>query len=288
MNKQIRLISHYQKLIDLRDTLAGNIGLVPTMGNLHVGHLSLVKSSLEENDYTIVSIYVNPKQFGPNEDFENYPRTLEEDVEKISSVCPQSLEKLIIFHPQTLEQMFGPHKDELLKIPLKGLDQVLCAKNRPGHFAGVVTVVKHLFDLTRPTHGYFGKKDFQQILIVEQIVKHFALPITIKRVPTSRNSEGLALSCRNYYISSYPDAEKLYLRNSLKKISQQIENKKPFAEIEEMRKTILSEKPGWDYLDILDAKNLKDISPKTESILIAGAFVLGKSRLIDNLVVDYK
>jgi len=279
----MKRISHYQELIDYRYTLTGKIGLVPTMGNLHEGHLSLIKASANENDYTIVSIYVNPKQFGPNEDFAKYPRTLESDIKKIESL---NATNIIIFQPTTLEQVFGSEQDQILEIPLKGLDKVLCGKHRPGHFTGVVTVVKRLFDLSKPTNGYFGLKDFQQVLIIEKIVKHFALPIKIRRVPIMRDESGLALSSRNQYIVSKPNEEKLYLNSSVRKLSKLIVEKHSAKLIEGQRQAILQENSGWDYLEILDAKNLKAVTEKTKDILIAGAFTLGQSRLLDNLVVN--
>ena len=249
-----------------------SIGFVPTMGNLHAGHLSLVEKSLQENEQTIVSIFVNPLQFNANEDFSEYPRTLEKDLEALK---PFSFYRsLTVLAPR---QFYSPNFATVIKV--KGtLTEKLCGRLRPHHFAGVTTIVYLLFSLVRPEKAYFGQKDYQQFKVIEKMTADLNLPIILKMMPIVRDANGLALSSRNQYLSLEQYDEALILNKTLKRVASALKEKKDW--------NFLSCQYSWDYLEVLDASNLETISSYTKQVLIAGAIKIGNIRLIDNIIIN--
>ncbi len=287
----VKLIKTKKELIDIRASLNINachaqvqpsVGFVPTMGNLHAGHLSLIKQAEVQSDVIFVSIFVNPTQFGPNEDFANYPRTLEEDLDKINSL---KIEKpLYVFAPLEISDVYPANFQTEFSLP--ALDASLCGASRPGHFNGVLSVIYHLFNLINPSVAIFGQKDYQQYFIIKTFCQDFFPSISILSGPIVREKNGLALSSRNGYLSEIEKEEALYLSKTLNKLaSSWVEDKG--LEIKEFKKD--KKNLVWDYLEILDAKNLLPVTQKTKSALFAGAmFVHNKVRVIDNLILDLK
>ena len=261
-------------LIDCIDTLkswraslqSDTLGFVPTMGNLHQGHLSLVKKSLQDNAQTMVSIFVNPRQFGAHEDFDQYPRTLEKDLEALKSLSPGR--PLTVFAPK---KFYPKNFATTIKVD-NDLTQKLCGQSRPQHFAGVTTVVYLLFSLVRPSKAYFGQKDYQQFKVVEKMTEDLRLPVLLEMMPIIRDNRGLALSSRNQYLTSEQYEQALVLSKTLNEIASDPKSLRP--------------QHGWDYLEVLDAMNLQPISPDTKKILIAGAIKIGDVRLIDNIIIN--
>lgn len=280
----MKLFNNTNDFLNFRKKLTENgIGLVPTMGNLHQGHLNLVKEALKENERVIVTIFVNPKQFGPNEDFEKYPRTLENDVAKLGTL--EKADGIIVFAPSETKEIFpdGYSTD----IEVKGLDDVLCGRNRPGHFKGVTTVVYRLFALTKPSKAYFGQKDFQQFKIIQRMTRDLSLPIELMMVPIARESSGLALSSRNQYLSPPQMEESLTLNQTLKKLAKTVLSKSVHEGISQASE-ILTFDSRFQYLSILDSENLREPNENTQEVVVAGAFLLGDTRLIDNILISLK
>ena len=269
----IRLIDNTDTLKSWRSSLKNkSIGFVPTMGNLHRGHLSLVKKSLQENKQTVVSIFVNPLQFGANEDFDHYPRTLEKDLESLKSLS--SDQSLLVFAPHTF---YSQNFATVIKVN-SPLTEKLCGRSRPRHFAGVTTVVYLLFSLIHPSRAYFGQKDYQQFKVIEKMAIDLNLPVQLEMLPIVRDAKGLALSSRNQYLSKQEYEKALNLNKSLKFIATALKT--------DVHWQSLTTQHPWDYLEVLDAKNLEPISPRTKQILIAGALKIGNIRLIDNIIIN--
>ncbi|MFT6068238.1 MAG: pantoate--beta-alanine ligase [Bacteriovoracaceae bacterium] len=269
----------------------GTIGFVPTMGNLHKGHMSLVKESLRHNDNTIVSIFVNPKQFGPSEDFEKYPRTLGRDNQTLKELYRQEEFKgklLTIFAPENPEEVFPPGFST--KISVGDLTNKLCGINRPGHFDGVTTVVYRLFSIVKPHKAYFGQKDYQQYLVIKKMMEDLKLDIQLVPMPTKRDADGLALSSRNQYLNKDDKLVALSLPSTLESIKELIRNNYWPESYEKALNfaSMTKESPAWDYLEILDAKTLEEPTERTHTIILAGALKVGRTRLIDNKLVEIK
>ena len=265
-----------------RDSLGDNsIGLVPTMGNLHDGHLSLVSASLAENDFTIVTIFVNPKQFGPNEDFEKYPRTLEQDIQKLETLGSE----VIVLAPESTSQMYP--KDYCTKISVEGLTNKLCAVDRPTHFDGVTTIVYRLFALAKAQKSYFGQKDYQQVLIIKRMVEDLMIETEVVMLPIHRENSGLARSSRNQYLSSEEAQKALVLSKtifSIEALLREFTYTDALIQINSILESTLKDS-NWNYLEILDSTNLDEVSLNTSEVIIAGAYKLGATRLIDNTLV---
>jgi len=264
------------ELIEYRKTLKGSVGFVPTMGALHEGHLSLIKKAREENDYVIVSIFVNPTQFLPGEDFEKYPRKLEADFE----ICKRAGVDAV-FTP-TPDNMYS--EDEILIKAPKVKGYILEGFFRPGHFDGVLQVVNKLFNITKPTKAYFGKKDAQQLYLIKQMVKNFFFDIEIVEGETIREKDGLALSSRNVYLSENDRKRALSISKALKtaaKLATKTDN------IEEIKKEMLKilDVDKLDYIAFVDRdfNYIQKIIPNNTIILIA-AYV-SNTRLIDNIFI---
>lgn len=272
----MQIITSPADLVAWRTTRGGSVGFVPTMGALHRGHLSLIQASKARDDQTIVSVFVNPTQFGAGEDFERYPRKREADI----SVC-QKAGVDCLFMPD-VEEIY-PNADEvLLKAPAQA-GFILEGAVRPGHFDGALRVVLKLLNLTRPTHAYFGQKDAQQLLLVQQMARDLFLPYEIVPCPTERDSDGLALSSRNAYLSPADRQEALKLSRALQEAMRAImQGELESAKIKESALKIL-EGIELDYLEITDRslRPLKRITKGNTLILVAGR--MGGVRLIDNL-----
>ena len=257
-----------------------SIGFVPTMGALHDGHLSLIRKSAAENDITIVSIFVNPTQFGANEDLDKYPRTLERDVELSESAGAD-----IIFAP-TADEMYGT--DYQTYVNVENLTQNLCGQSRPTHFRGVTTVVVKLVNITLPNRAYFGQKDAQQLSVITKMVTDLNMSVEIIPCPIVRESDGLAMSSRNVYLSAEERRQAAVLYQSLCKAKSLIESGETRAEIikEKITSMLNDNNLGIiDYVEIVDFGTLKPVETVKPATLIAIAVKFGNTRLIDNIIV---
>jgi pantoate--beta-alanine ligase len=274
-------------IVQLRRALErqNSIALVPTMGNLHAGHLDLVKLAKQQATCVVVSIFVNPLQFGTNEDLANYPRTLAADCEKLQAAGAD-----IVFVPSVAE-MYPDFDGQALKqsitVQLPAVANDLCGASRPGHFAGVATVVLKLFNLVQPQVAVFGKKDYQQLFIIREMVKQFNLAITILAADTVREPSGLAMSSRNGYLSSAEKVQASQLRAELVSVSEQIKQqgvRANFSSLEQAAALNL-QRQGWqvDYVAIRAASNLQAASAGDTDVVVLAAAKLGTTRLIDNL-----
>lgn len=258
------------------------IGFVPTMGYLHRGHGTLIKKAKEENDIVVVSIFVNPIQFGPNEDLDIYPRDLENDISIVKENGGD-----IIFFPD-IEEMYPENQEAFVEIS-DDLGKKLCGKQRKGHFRGVMTVVTKLFNIVQPQNAYFGQKDIQQLMIITKMVKDLNINVNIVGCPIVREKDGLALSSRNSYLSLKEREEATKLYKSLKLAEKEFFNGE--TSVEELVK-IVKEKimesslAKIDYVEILDAESLKDIKKIERRAILALAVKFGSTRLIDNCFLE--
>ena len=258
------------------------IGFVPTMGYLHEGHISLIKKAKEECDYVVVSIFVNPTQFCPGEDFDRYPRDIERDIKILEN------EKVdLLFNPNIEEMYKKEHKTWVI---VDEISDIYEGKFRPGHFKGVCTVVIKLFNIVQPDKAYFGWKDFQQLIIIKKMVDDLNIPVEIIGCPTIREKDGLAASSRNVYLNEEERKKALCLYKALKKIEEMIKNEKIYEceiLIKEGRK-IIEEEEGVEiqYLDIVSMDNMKKLEKIEGKAVIIGAIKIGNIRLIDNLIVS--
>lgn len=255
------------------------IGFVPTMGALHRGHLALMKTAKKETGLVVISIFVNPLQFGPKEDFKRYPRDLKSDAK-----LAQSAGVDIIFAPSVATM----YKNAGTFVDMAGLTDHLCGKSRPGHFRGVMTVVNKLFNIVQPDIAYFGQKDFQQATIIKKMVRDLDMNLQVKVQPTIREPDGLALSSRNKYLSLIERHYAHRIYQSLIKAKNLIRSgeKRPGTILKTIR-TIINTIPGVriDYAEITNPENLEKIEQiKKRPVLIALAVYVGKTRLIDNIL----
>lgn len=260
-----------------------SVGIIPTMGNLHEGHLSLLKKSMEENIVSVITIFVNPKQFGPNEDFDKYPRTLDADVSKISNIAlhlKSPDQEIVVFAPVSIEQIYPAGFNTVIAV--KGVTETLEGARRPGHFDGVTTVVYRLFKIINAKNAYFGQKDYQQCVVVKKMIEDLGLEINFNIMPIIRNSEGLALSSRNQYLNDLERVQALHLSKALKKIEMLIKNKTDYKSYIEEELT----NKKWDYLEVLNAENLASPDESTTTLVIIGVYKLGNTRLLDNILVQ--
>jgi pantoate--beta-alanine ligase len=283
----MKIISDIQ---ELRDHLRGQnrAAFVPTMGNLHEGHLSLMRLARQHGDPVVASIFVNRLQFGPNEDFDSYPRTMQADIEKLEK------EGVYILFAPTERDLY-PQPQEYRVDPPQQLGDILEGEFRPGFFKGVCTVVLKLFSCVQPKVAVFGKKDYQQLMIIRQMAKQFALPVDIIPGETIRADDGLALSSRNGYLSTEERTEAPELQRALKEVRQQVlqlkdRNVASLSEIEKKAVATLAGR-GWnpDYIAIRKQSDLAPASNEGlhagEPLVILTAAKIGKTRLIDNLEI---
>ena len=256
-----------------------SIAFVPTMGNLHEGHLKLVRKAQELCDVVVASIFVNPMQFGPGEDLDAYPRTLMADKEKLFA------EGVKMLYAPTVGEIYPEGLEAQSSVSVPGLSDTLCGANRPGHFTGVATVVTKLFNIVQPDVAVFGEKDFQQLSIIRKLVSDLCLPIDIVGVPTARAEDGLALSSRNGYLTDEQRKQAPTLNKVLQECREAIacgfDN---FLELEAHAKLKLIQ-AGFepDYFEIRDACSLAAVTEDTEELAILAAARLGQPRLIDNV-----
>ncbi|MGJ8455473.1 pantoate--beta-alanine ligase [Pseudothermotoga sp. U03pept] len=257
-----------------------SIGFVPTMGYLHQGHLSLVKRSKSENDVTVVSIFVNPTQFGPNEDYTSYPRDLKRD---LSMLEKENVD--FVFAPE-VEEMYP--KDYSTYINEERLSRYLCGKSRPGHFRGVCTVVAKLFNIVKPHRAYFGQKDAQQFRVIRRMVRDLNIDVEVVECPIVREPDGLAMSSRNVYLSFEERAQAVALSKSLK-LAENLYNsgERSASRITEKITEYLSsfEKLKIDYVEVVDEETLEPIEKIQRKAIVALAVWVGKARLIDNTIL---
>jgi pantoate--beta-alanine ligase len=279
----VKNISELREIIKKIKRKRKIVGFVPTMGALHLGHLSLIRKAKKEADFVVVSIFVNPTQFGPNEDYKRYPRPFKKDKEILEK------EKVdLLFYP-SVKTMYS--KDFSTYVEEVSLSKVLCGKFRPGHFKGVCTVVAKLFNIVAPNIAYFGQKDYQQARIIKRMVRDLNFPVKIKVLPIVREKDGLALSSRNSYLSLQERKDALCLYKALNKAKELIEKGEREVKLikREMKKIIKKVKyTKIDYIEIVDADNLREIERIKGKILIALAVWIGKARLIDNFILNVK
>ena len=256
------------------------VGFVPTMGALHEGHLSLVRASKAQSDVVAASIFVNPTQFGPNEDFSKYPRTFERDCE--------------LFTKEGVELLFAPTVDEMYPagavtyVTVEGMSEQLCGKSRPGHFRGVTTVVSKLFNIVEPAIAFFGQKDAAQVAIIRRMVRDLNIPVEIAVCPIVREADGLAMSSRNAYLDPQQRKAALVLHRALQEVQRQFKlGESNASNLIEHGRQVFAQEPSvrLDYLEIVNTENLEALGKIECPALVAVAAYLGKTRLIDNFIL---
>ena len=275
-----------------------NVGLVPTMGALHEGHLSLVRAAKAKSDVVAVSIFVNPKQFGPNEDFARYPRTLEKDCELLAREGVD-----VVFAPSA-EEMYGKEESPIerkagLSMPyeglavtwvtVEGLSDRLCGKSRPGHFRGVATVVAKLFNIVEPDLAFFGQKDAAQIAVIKRMAQDLKIPVQIEVCPIVREPDGLALSSRNAYLTPDERRMALVLNRSLQRAQKLFdEGERDAAKMAAAAKEAFLWQPAvkLDYFEVVDPDTLEPVEVIDNRRLVAVAAWVGNTRLIDNILLE--
>jgi pantoate--beta-alanine ligase len=259
------------------------VALVPTMGFLHEGHLSLVRAANMENDLVVVSIFVNPTQFGPGEDYDTYPRDLENDVIKLQETG--------------IEYIFAPDVEELYPegystfVEVEGITDKLCGHFRPGHFRGVTTIVSKLFNIVRPDRAYFGEKDYQQLIVIKKMVRDLNMPVQIKGLPIIREEDGLAMSSRNRYLNSEERKAATVLYKALQNAKKMVYNGERDADqIKKEMLSFINKEPlvSIDYVSVVDPETLEDLDKIKDSVLLALAVYIGDTRLIDNVLIKCK
>lgn len=255
------------------------IGLVPTMGNLHAGHLALVDAAREHADLVVATVFVNPLQFGPNEDFDAYPRTLEADREVLAARGAD-----LLFAP-AVDEMYPDGSALATRVTVSGLSAQLCGADRPGHFDGVTTVVCKLFNLVQPELAVFGRKDLQQLTLVRRMARDLSFPIEIEGVDTVRADDGLALSSRNGYLSAAERARAPALFRALRDVAAALDaGQRNFAALEaDARAELAAAGLASDYVAIRRARNLAEPAAGDDAFFVLGAAHLGRTRLIDNV-----
>ncbi len=278
----IKKISEMREKIRLEKSRAKSIGFVPTMGFLHAGHLSLVQSAEDNDDCTIVSIFVNPTQFGPDEDYESYPRDLKLDAQKLEE--------------KGVDYLFAPEVEDFYPrgyntfVEVEKLTENLCGSARPGHFRGVTTVLTKFFNIIQPDRAYFGKKDFQQLVVVKRLVDDLNYLIEIVGVDIVRENDGLAKSSRNKLLSPKTRAEAVVLNQSLKEAEKLIreEGIKDTDYLKQLITDNINSKQSLevDYVALVDPDTLEDIQEIRDKVLIALAVFTEKTRLIDNRLIE--
>lgn len=277
----IETISDMKAVTRSNRDLGKTIGFVPTMGYLHEGHLSLMKRSVAGNDFTVISIFVNPTQFGPNEDFEKYPRDIERDFRLAESVGVD-----VVFAPSVAEMYPDNYKTY---VEVEDITNVLCGLSRPGHFRGVTTVVNKLFNIVEPNKAYFGQKDAQQVVVLKKMVRDLNMNLEIVTCPIIRESDGLAMSSRNVYLDKEERMAALILSKSLFEVEEMIKQGEKSREkvVKYLKDRIKSEKlADIDYVEVVSTDGLGQAEKLEGSILVALAVKFGKTRLIDNIVVE--
>jgi pantoate--beta-alanine ligase len=280
----------FHTISGLRDSLSGHrshgqtIGFVPTMGNLHDGHLALIKQARKSNDIVVCSIFVNALQFGLNEDWDKYPRTYESDCEKLRSVGCDYL-----FFPDDNE-MYPNGLDTQSRVICPTMTDVLCGASRPGHFEGVTTVVSKLFNIVQPDEAIFGIKDYQQLAVIRRMAEDLCMSVKISSAPIHREVDGLAMSSRNSYITEEERPKVTVLKQVLEQIASKIDaGDQDFATLESEARAII-ESQGFkaDYVTISNSKTLQPAAIDNREITVLGAMFTESARLIDNISIKLK
>ena len=280
----------FHTISGLRDSLSGHrshgqtIGFVPTMGNLHDGHLALIKQARKSNDIVVCSIFVNALQFGLNEDWDKYPRTYESDCEKLRSVGCDYL-----FFPDDNE-MYPNGLDTQSRVICPTMTDVLCGASRPGHFEGVTTVVSKLFNIVQPDEAIFGIKDYQQLAVIRRMSEDLCMSVKISSAPIHREVDGLAMSSRNSYITEEERPKVTVLKQVLEQIASKIDaGDQDFATLESEARAII-ESQGFkaDYVTISNSKTLQPAAIDDREITVLGAMFTESARLIDNISIKLK
>lgn len=259
--------------------LETDIGFVPTMGNLHQGHLSLLSESLKNHKLSVLSIFVNPTQFGKHEDFDSYPRTLEDDISRVNALGAKNI---IIYAPSSVSEVYGDCSN------IYSIDKstsLLEGEVRQGHFDGVTTVIYHLFNIIKPKAAYFGRKDFQQLYVVKELVKKYKFNTQIVGMPIVREKDGLAMSSRNNYLSSAQKRQALKLNKTL---NQVVETHKKYRSIDRTNTYIssaLADK-SFNYLSLRDADTFERATANSKKLIILGNYQIGNTKLLDNIEFD--
>jgi pantoate--beta-alanine ligase len=276
-------IKSVRELVKAARDRGKKIGFVPTMGALHVGHISLIEAAVKQCDFVVVSIFVNPTQFCPGEDLEKYPRPVDADLE----ICRESGVD-VVFTPTT-QQMYG--KNNLTWVIVEKLTESLCGKFRPGHFRGVTTVCAKLFNIVAPDVAYFGQKDAQQAIVIKKMVADLNMPLHVVICPSVRHQDGLAVSSRNQYLTEQQRKDATLIYKALQKCQEMIDSGATDTKsvIAEMRQ-ILNSPPAIniEYASIVDAETLQPVDPIDGKIFVALAVKIGNTRLIDNILLDVK
>lgn len=283
--KLVKTVAELREEIAAAKLAGKTIGLVPTMGALHEGHASLIKAANMENDFVVVSVFVNPTQFGPNEDLDAYPRTLDADCKLAESMGAD-----IVFAPSAKEMY--PSEDMTWVEVTGNVTKVLCGRSRPIHFRGVTTVVSKLFNLAQPDRAYFGQKDAQQVEVLKRMVKDLFFNLQLRIMPIVREADGLAKSSRNTYLSASEHEAALVLSRSLKKAQERFAAGERDAAVltEAVRAEIAAEPMSdIDYVEIYRLPELQPVDgPLTGNNLLAVAVKFGTTRLIDNVILEEK
>ncbi|MGB8227000.1 MAG: pantoate--beta-alanine ligase [Sedimentisphaerales bacterium] len=277
----VKTIDRVRKIISRAKSAGKKIGLVPTMGALHEGHFSLIRAAKKQTKFVVVSIFVNPAQFGPGEDLAKYPRPFKKDI----NAC-RKLGVDVVFAP-TVKQMYP--EENITWVNVEKLSEFLCGKSRPGHFRGVATVCSKLFNIVGPDIAFFGQKDAQQAIVIQRMAADLNMPLKIVVCPTVREKDGLAMSSRNAYLKSKErkDAALLYAALQEAEVFIAAGERRSKTLVSQMKKILkISRQIKIDYIKIVDAKTLEDVSRVKGKVLIAVAAKIGKTRLIDNCLVD--
>lgn len=280
--KIITTVRELKKYVHLAKKQGQTVGLVPTMGYLHEGHLTLMRKAREENDCVIASIFVNPLQFGQGEDFESYPRDLKQDSLRAASAGVDW-----VFAPEVAEMYPQGFENMNTFVEVTGVTAGLCGASRPVHFRGVATVVSKLFHIVEPDRAYFGQKDAQQVVVIQKMVQDLNMNVTIVPVPIVREADGLALSSRNIYLSSAERQAALVLSQSLQVAEKLLESgERESGKILQQMTELIQREPlaTIDYLVIVDTEMLESVPTIQRPVLIAMAVRIGKTRLIDNII----
>ncbi|BDH61414.1 pantothenate synthetase [Lysinibacillus sp. PLM2] len=278
----VKTIAELKAFVNEVKAKGKTIGLVPTMGFLHEGHLTLANTARQENDVVIMSIFINPTQFGPNEDFESYPRDLDRDVKLAETVGID-----VIFAP-AVEEMYPT--DGGIRIRAGRQSEILCGASRPGHFDGVLQVVSKLFHLAEPTRAYFGQKDAQQVAIIQTMVRDYNFPVEIRTVPIVREADGLAKSSRNVYLTEEERKEAPTIYEALQIAKEEFLASQDVKRAVHLATKHIEEKTSGkiDYLQLLSYPDLIEVTNETTQYLLAAAVYIGKTRLIDNIIFNIK
>ncbi len=277
-----RNIDDIRRLVADARAAGQSIALVPTMGAIHEGHCSLIRAAKDACDFVVVSIFVNPTQFGPDEDFQKYPRMEDSDLASCERCGVDT-----VFAP-SVEVMYG--EESLTEVSVGRLGKTLCGASRPGHFAGVCTVVAKLFNIVLPDAAFFGAKDFQQAVIIRRMTDDLKFPVRIVICPTARQGDGLAISSRNSYLTPAQRKQATGLYGALQMADEKIRSQHPCASdvIEAIRAHLNAHVPQGqiDYIQIVNPKDLRDVGSTDRAVLVALAVQIGGTRLIDNTLVD--